>query len=50
MFIIFFGLYIFTSSESSKHQSVAENSNVSKVEPFKKKHVQARCVQRLPGV
>jgi hypothetical protein len=41
LFIIFFGLYIFTSSESSKHQSVAENSNISKVEPVKKTHLVA---------
>jgi hypothetical protein len=41
LFIIFFGLYSFTSSESSKHQSVAENSNISKVEPVKKTHLVA---------
>jgi hypothetical protein len=41
LFIIFFGLYIFTSSESSKHQSVAENSNISKVKPVKKTHLVA---------
>lgn len=41
LFIIFFGLYIFTSSESSTHQSVAENANISKVEPVKKTHLMA---------
>jgi hypothetical protein len=39
--IIFFGLYSFTSTESSQHQSVAENSNISKVEPVPKTHLVA---------
>jgi hypothetical protein len=41
VFIIFFGLYSFTSTESSKHQSVAENSNISKVAPAQKTHLVA---------
>jgi hypothetical protein len=41
VFIIFFGLYSFTSTESSKHQSEAENSNISKVEPVPKTHLVA---------
>jgi hypothetical protein len=39
--IIFFGLYSFSSTESNKHQSVAENSNRSKVEPVKKTYLVA---------
>jgi hypothetical protein len=39
--IIFFGLYSFISTESSQHQSVAENSNISKVEPVPKTHLVA---------
>jgi hypothetical protein len=41
VFIIFFGFYSFTSTESSKHQSVAENSNISKVAPVQKTHLVA---------
>jgi hypothetical protein len=41
MMTIFFGLYSFTSTESSKHQSVAENSNISKVASVQKTHLVA---------
>lgn len=41
VFIIFFGLYSFTSTESSTHQSVAENTNISKVAPVQKTHLVA---------